>query len=72
MSKISQVIFIATVLLIVSSTLFNPALVVSGSGLILLTGLVYAYIVHVREIVRNQLFEEKAEQRQYHGGDAET
>jgi len=63
MSKLVQGILIAAVLLIVISTIFNSLLVAGGSGLVLLVGLAYAYVVSTRDLIREQMFEAHAENR---------
>ncbi len=45
---------IAAVTLIVIATLFNSTFVAGGSGLVLLVGLVYAYVVSKREVERGE------------------
>ena len=63
MSKLVQGILIAAVLLIVISTIFNSLLVAGGSGIVLLVGLAYAYVVSTRDLIREQMFEAHAENR---------
>jgi len=63
MSKLIQGITIVAVLLIVVSTIFNSLWVAGGSGLVLLVGLIYAYVVSTRDLIREQIFEAQAENR---------
>ena len=63
MSKLIQGVLVAAVLLIVISTIFNSLLVAGGSGLVLLVGLTYAYVVSTRDLMREQIFEAHAENR---------
>jgi len=55
MSKTIQGTLIAAVLLILVATLFNSAFVAGGSGLVLLVGLIYAYVVSKREFDRGEI-----------------
>lgn len=55
MSKMIQGILIAAVMLIVFAVIFDSAFVVGGSGVVLLVGLGYAYVVSKREIARGEL-----------------
>ena len=52
MSKTIQIILIAAIALIVCAVLFNSTFVASGSGLVLLVGLGYAYVVSKRDAER--------------------
>ena len=54
-SKTIQGTLIAAVLLILVATLFNSAFVAGGSGLVLLVGLIYAYVVSQREVERGEI-----------------
>ena len=54
MSKMIQGILIAAVLLIVIAVMFDSRFVVSGSGIVLVVGLAYAYVVSQREIERGE------------------
>lgn len=54
MSKRMQAILISAVLLIVLAVLFNSAFVAGGSGLVLLVGVIYAYVVTKRELGREE------------------
>lgn len=52
MSKTIQGTMIAAVLLIVIATTFNATFVAGGSGVVLLVGLIYAYVVSQRDLER--------------------
>jgi len=54
MSKTIQGTLIAAVLLIAIATIFNSTFVAGGSGLVLLVGLSYAYVVSKREVERGE------------------
>lgn len=55
MSKTIQITLVAAVLLIVIATMFNSVFVASGSGLVLLVGLAYAFVVSKRELERGEI-----------------
>ena len=52
MTRNIQIILIAAIVLIVFAVLFNSTFVASGSGLVLLVGLGYAYVVSKRDAER--------------------
>ncbi|MFN2100061.1 hypothetical protein [Altererythrobacter sp. MF3-039] len=54
MSKITLFILIATVVLIIAAVLTDSAFVAGGSGVVLLVGLAYAYVVSKREAERQE------------------
>lgn len=54
MSKTTQATLIAAVLLIVIATIFNSTFVAGGSGVVLLVGIAYAYVVSKRETERGE------------------
>ncbi|WP_209347772.1 hypothetical protein [Pontixanthobacter sp. CEM42] len=55
MSKTIQGTLVAAVLLIVIATLFNSTFVAGGSGVVLIVGLAYAYVVSKREVERGEV-----------------
>lgn len=60
MSKLTQTILLAAVLLIVVAVMFNSAFVVGGSGVVLLVAVGYAYVVSRREAERGDIAEVSA------------
>lgn len=54
MSKTIQSTLIAAVLLIVIATIFNSTFVAGGSGVVLIVGLAYAFVVSKRDLDRDQ------------------
>jgi hypothetical protein len=61
MSKLTQTILFAAVLLIVVAVMFNSAFVVGGSGVVLLVAVGYAYVVSRREAERGEVAEAQAD-----------
>ncbi|MCR2833667.1 hypothetical protein [Parerythrobacter lacustris] len=55
MSKLTQTILLASVLLIVVAVMFNSAFVIGGSGVVLLVAVGYAYVVSRREAERGEI-----------------
>ncbi|MDN3645257.1 hypothetical protein QWY75_03430 [Pontixanthobacter aestiaquae] len=60
MSKTIQYTLVAAVLLIVVATFFNSTFVAGGSGVVLIVGLGYAYVVSKREVERGEVPESDA------------
>ncbi|MEP5937931.1 MAG: hypothetical protein ABJ239_06355 [Erythrobacter sp.] len=54
MSKTILGILVAAIALIIFAALFNSTFVASGSAVVLLVGLGYAYVVSKREIARGE------------------
>lgn len=50
MSKTIQGILFAAILLLLVATIFNSAFVAGGSGIVLLVGLAYSYVVTKRDM----------------------
>lgn len=54
MSRTTQTIFLAAVVLLVLAVINHMRFVAGGSGLVLLVGLIYAYVVSRRDEERKQ------------------
>ena len=60
MSKTILGTLVAAVLLIVIATIFGSVIVAGGSGVVLMVGLIYAYVVSKRDIERGEAIEADA------------
>lgn len=60
MSITIQRTLIAAVMLIIIATLVDSTFVAGGSGLVLLVGLAYAYVVSKREVERGEVVDAEA------------
>lgn len=60
MSNTIQGTLVAAVMLIIIATLLDSTFVAGGSGVVLMVGLLYAFVVNKRDIERSESIEETA------------